>query len=117
MAIHLSIMSYAGRVNRDLANATLEADGGWIDVANSNNMYTPTKCGILAVSGAAAGKSSAIKILVNDSIVDFSNNLGTTGLYMYVDAFIPAGATAKWRFEGNGITNASVLFLPLSVRI
>ena len=100
-----------------MANATLEADGGWIDVANSNNMYTPTKCGILAVSGAAAGKSSAIKILVNDVTVDFSNNLGATGLNMYVDAFIPAGAIAAWRFEGDDFANTSVLFLPLSVRI
>lgn len=97
--------------------ATLEADDGWINVANSTHRYTPTRCGILAVSGSAVGKSCAIKILVNDVTVDFSNNLGDTGLNMYVDAFIPAGAIAAWRFEGDDFANTSVLFLPLSVRI
>lgn len=104
-------------IYRDLTNATLEADGGWIDVANSNKTYTPTKCGLLAVYGSAAGRSSAIKIVVNGTIMTFANNLGNAGLYMYVNSFVPAGAVASWRFDGDGINNASVLFLPLSVKI
>ena len=102
---------------RDLANATLEADGDWIDVTNSNKTYIPTKCGILAVDGYSEGKTSGLRLMVNNRTVDYSNCFGNSGFHMYAISFVPAGATSKWVFEAAGIYNAHVLFLPLKIKL